>query len=112
MIGTNYILTLSYILFFIYFLSKAYSNNFLVIGELNWMDVINNPISELSNDDEDHVYSNDTSLSFDNNNDYNVDFDSQFERAKIYIEISERITIQNTSSDDKTPSSSANSKKV
>jgi hypothetical protein len=50
------------------------------------MDVINNPIHELSDDDEDYVYSNDTSFTFDDNNDYNenVDFDSQFVREKNY----------------------------
>ena len=83
------------------------------------MDVINNnPINELSDDDEDYVYSKNTSFTVDDNNDYNknIDFDSQFERAKIYYELTEGITIQNTSSDDsslskKLQSSSANSEK-
>jgi len=59
------------------------------------MDVINNPIHELSDDDEDYVYSNDTSFIFDDNNDYNenVAFDSQFEMAKNYYELTEGITI-------------------
>jgi hypothetical protein len=53
-------------------------------------------------DDEDYFYSNDTSFTFDDNSDYNenVDIDSQFEMAKNYYELTEGITIQNTSSDD------------
>jgi len=50
--------------------------------ELNWMDAINNPIHGLSDNDEDYVYSKNTSFAFDEKNDCdeNVDFDSQFER--------------------------------
>ncbi len=63
--------------------------------------MINNSIHELSDDDEDYVYSNDASFTFDDKNDHNenIDFDFQFEREKNYYELTEGITIQNTSSD-------------
>ena len=99
-------------------LSLLTSYIIFVIGELNRMDVINNPINELSDDDEDYVYSKDTFLSVHDSYDYyeNVDFDSLFERQRIYYELNEGIIIQNTSSDDSSLSekfqfSSANSEK-
>jgi len=66
------------------------------------MDVINNPIHELLDEDEDYIVSYDSSFSFDDDNDYNksVDFDIQFEREKKYYEITEGMAIQNTSCGD------------
>ena len=80
--------------------------------------MINNSINELWDDDEDCVNSKDTSFTVDDNYDYHgiVDFDSLFERQRLYYEITEGITIHNTSSDDNSsskhvPSSSANSER-
>jgi hypothetical protein len=42
------------------------------------MDVISNSINALLDDDEDYVYLNDTSFSFDDNNDYNEKYRSRF----------------------------------
>ena len=96
---------------------KPYSYITFAIDELNWMDVINNPINELSDDDEDYVYSKDTSFTDNDNNDYNenVDIECLFEMQRNYYE-SVGMTIQNTSSDgsrlsEKFQSSSANSEK-
>ncbi len=49
---------------------ETYSDIIFVIGELNWKDVVNNPINELSDDDENYVFSYDLSLTDDDNNDY------------------------------------------
>ena len=56
--------------------SEPYSNKIFVIGELNWKDVINNPIKESSDEDESYDFSNHSSL-IDDDKDYdeNVDFD-------------------------------------
>jgi hypothetical protein len=53
------------------------------------MDVINNPINELSGDDEDYIYSIDMSFTDDDNYDYNenVDIDSLFEMQRNYYEM-------------------------
>ena len=77
--------------------------------------MINNPINELEDDDDDYVSSIDTSFTSEDNNDYydNIDFDSLTEMKKRFYE-SEGMTIQ-TSSDDsslgKFQSSSADSAK-
>ena len=69
---------------------------------MNWVDVINNPKNELSDDDVGYVNSKDISFIVDDNYDYygNIDFDSLFEKQMLYYELTEGITIQKTSSDD------------
>jgi len=78
--------------------------------------VINIPINELADDDDDYVPSNDTSFTSNDNNDYydNIDFDSLTEMKKRYYEY-EGMTFE-TSSDNYSfaenfQSSSANSSK-
>jgi hypothetical protein len=62
--------------------------------------VINNPINELADDDDDYVPSSDTSFTSNDNNDYNdnIDFDSSIEMKKRFYD-SEGMTIR-TSTDD------------
>jgi len=81
--------------------SKSYSDIIIVIGELNWKDVVNNPINDLSDDDEDYVCSYDSSFPDNDNNDYdeNVDIDTLFEKQKNYL-MSMGLTFHDTSSDD------------
>ena len=97
--------------------SEPYSNKIFVIGELNWKDVINNPINELSEDDENYVFLYDSSYTDDDNNGYdeNVDIDPLFEKQMNYYMFTGMI-FHNTSSDDsklseKCETSSATSKK-
>jgi hypothetical protein len=97
--------------------SEPYSNKIFVIGELFWKAVINNPINELSEDDENYVCLYDSSYTDDDNDDYdeNVDIDPLFEKQMNYYMSSGSI-IHNTSSDDsklseKCETSSATSKK-
>ncbi len=96
--------------------SEPYSNKIFVIGELNWKDVINNPINELS-EDENYVFLYDSSYTDDDNNDYdeNVDMDPLFEMQMNYY-ISTGMNFHNTTSDDsneseKCKTSSATSEK-
>jgi len=72
----------------------------LIIGELNWKDVVNNPINELSDDAENYVFSSDSSLIDDANHDYdeNVDIDPLFEKQRNYL-ISMGMTFHDTTSD-------------
>ena len=79
--------------------------------------MINSPINELSDDDENYVFSYDSSFTDDNNYDYdeNVDIDYLFEKQRNYY-ISKGMTIHDTSSADsilfeKFQSSSATSEK-
>ena len=64
--------------------------------------MINNPISELPDNDEDYVNSKDTSFIVDDNYNYygNVDCDSLFEKQVLYYVLTEGKNIQKTSSDD------------
>ena len=66
--------------------SEPYSNKIFVIGELFWKDVINNPINELLEDEENYVFLYDSSYTDDDNDDYdeNVDIDSLFEKQMNY----------------------------
>ena len=97
--------------------SESYSNKIFVIGELNWKDVINNPINELSEDDENYVFLYHSSYTDDDNKDYdeNVDMDPLFEKQMNYY-MSTGMIFHNTTSDDsneseKCKASSATSEK-
>jgi hypothetical protein len=97
--------------------SEPYSNKIFVIGELNWKDVINNPINELSEDDENYVFLYHSSYTDDDNKDYdeNVDMDPLFEKQMNYY-MSTGMIFHNTTSDDsneseKCKTSSATSEK-
>ncbi len=81
-------------------LLNLYVYNIYFLGDINWIEFINNPINELADDDDDYIPSMDTSFTSDDNNDYyeNIDFDYLTEIKKRYYE-SEGFTIQ-TSSDD------------
>ena len=59
--------------------------------------MINNPINELSDDDENYVFSYDSSFTDDDNDDFdeNVDIDRLFEKQMNYY-ISTGITIHDT----------------
>jgi hypothetical protein len=59
------------------------------LGDLTWIEFINNPINELSDDDDDYVPSMDTSFTSDDNNDFydNVEFDVRTELKKNAREI-------------------------
>jgi hypothetical protein len=79
--------------------------------------VINNQINKLSDDDENYVFSYDSSFTDDDNNDFdeNVDIDCLFEKQMNYY-ISTGMIIHDTSSNDsslseKFQSSSATSEK-
>ena len=63
--------------------------------------MVNNPINELSDDDENYVFLYDSSFTDDDNNDYdeNVDIDPVFEKKRNYY-ISTGMTFHDTSSDD------------
>ena len=79
--------------------SEPYSNKFFVIGELNWKDVVNNPLNELSEDDENYVCLYDSSYTDDDNHDYdeNVDMDPLFEKQMNYLMSTGLITHTTTS---------------
>ena len=79
--------------------------------------MVNKPINELSDEDENYVFSYDSFFTDDDNNDYdeNVDIDPVFEKQRNYY-ISTGMTFHDTSSDDsklseKFQSSSATSEK-
>jgi hypothetical protein len=74
--------------------------NIYFLGNINWIEFINNPINELADYDDDYIPSMETSFNSDDNNDYydNIDFDFLTEIKKRYYE-SEGFTIR-TSSDD------------
>ncbi len=59
--------------------------------------MINNHQNELSNNDEDYVYSNDTSFTVDDNNYYyrNVDYDPRYDRQMSHSKLSEGLSKQN-----------------
>ena len=63
--------------------------------------MVNNPINELSDDDENYVFLYDSSYTDDDNHDYdeNDDIDTEFKKKIIYY-ISTGMTIRDTSSDD------------
>ncbi len=79
--------------------------------------MVNNPINDLSDDDEDYVCSSDSSFPDNDNNDYdkNVDFDIDFEQQMIYLLRTDMTFRYDSSSDDskseKKQSSNATSEK-
>ncbi len=76
--------------------------------------MINNPINELSDDDENWVFSYDSSITDDDNEyDENVDFDTNIEMQRNYYYLSTGMTLPDNSSHDSSldESSSATTKK-
>ena len=67
------------------------------LGELRGLDVINNHQTELFENGEDYLYSNDTSFIVDDNDDYhgNVDYDPRYERNMSHSKLNEGLSEPN-----------------
>jgi len=81
----------------------------LIIGDLNWKDVINNPINELSDDDGSYEFSYHSSITDDDNDyDENIDFDTLYENQRTLFQMTTGMTLPDTSSNNSRSASSKN----